>query len=236
MKFRTEPPLGEVDVSPDGTQIIAHKAKPGKSMKEVSRLIFSDEPVSKFGDDGHWFEIRVDELWTGNMSLLAIGFTATLPETLLEDGEEVPCPARAYLVPKTYVLGYTRSCFWDGQRILIDELSTKIAPGAVFTLAANLTPAGILQVFINRRLAYSIDPKEQGVDPIPLDEPLYAVIDGTSGLKKAVLVTDSRPPVEGEEEVEQIVPEPPVLAAAASEEEAAAAPPAEQEEAPPAEG
>mmetsp|Transcript_8898 Transcript_8898/g.19927 ORF Transcript_8898/g.19927 Transcript_8898/m.19927 type:complete len:251 (-) Transcript_8898:199-951(-) len=221
MKFRAEQPVGEVDVLADGTQIVVHKAIPGKSLKETSRLVFSDEPVSKFGDDGHWFEIRVDELWTGNMSLMAIGFTATPPESLMEGDEAAECPKRAWDVPRTYVVGYTRSCYLDGNRLQVDELCTKIQPGSVFTLGANLTPAGILQVFINRRIAYSIDPQEQGLEPIPVSEPLYAVIDGTSGLKKAVLVTDSRPPVEGEEEAAEA--EKAAAAAAAAEAAAAAA-------------
>ncbi|CAE8711538.1 unnamed protein product [Polarella glacialis] len=201
IKFRDEP-KGELALKHGGTQIIRPKRTTGVVFKDQPKMAFSAEPVRKLAGRGSWFELRVDEFLGGEMCLMALGFTATDPETLgpPEEGEEAPpLPGVAGLLPRTFVCGYSRSVYWNGDRVQIESPFKKLKPAKIFTIGAlanNLT--GGLDIFINRRLVTSFDPVAKAMASLPHDEPLWAVVDCCGGLKKATLLTDSVPPSEEE--------------------------------------
>lgn len=163
-------------------------------------MVFSADPVRKLAGRGCWFEMRVDDYAGGEVNLLALGFTATDPETLASkaDGDDAPeeasLPGRASSIARTYVCGYMRSIYWEGERIEIAPIFKKLKPLKIFTVGALANVDGGLEVFINRRLVHTFDPSEAGLPKLDLDEPLWAVVDCCSGLKKASLNTDSVPP------------------------------------------
>mmetsp|Transcript_48863 Transcript_48863/g.104577 ORF Transcript_48863/g.104577 Transcript_48863/m.104577 type:complete len:217 (+) Transcript_48863:105-755(+) len=195
VKFRDEP-KGEITLRLQNTQIFKTKRVQGQIVTQVPKSVFSAEPVRKLGARGHWFELRVDEFFGGEMSLLGIGYTLTDPEAYVE---ETPLPPRAYNIPRTYMAGYTRSCYWaDGERLQADDIWALVKPAKVFTVGALVTPTGSLEIYVNRKLACQIDPTVRGLQPIPAEEPLYAVVDALNGLGKATLVANSLPPTEEE--------------------------------------
>lgn len=190
-----------VSLVKNGTQIIRLPPQHGVMAKTIPKSVFSEEPVQKYSGRGAWWELRVDDWMGGNMSLLALGFTTTDPETLVDEEGEVSLPPRAHEIPKTWIIGYVRSLYWDGTQVEATPLEN-VLPLRVFSVGVLATVAGCLEVYVNRKLVYTYDPTENGMNPIPTDEPLYAVLDCTSGIKKATLLPNSTPPVEGEEEEE----------------------------------
>jgi len=197
IRFREDPKSDEVDVLDNGLKIVKRQPALGEAHNHTSKTVFSDEPVRKLGTKGHWFELRVDDFLGGFLNICAIGFTATDPSTLCED--ETPLPPRACEIPRTYLVGYTGCVCWDGQRVELenDPIAERLTPFSMFTLGVLLTPAGHLQVIINRSLAISVDPVEHELPPIPADEPLYAVVDLWGGMKRAVVMS-SLPPSQEE--------------------------------------
>lgn len=204
MKFR-EAPKGELELKHGGTQLIRPKRVPGVVCKDQPKMAFSDEPVRKLAGRGHWFELRVEEFLGGEVCLLALGFTATNPDTL----DEAELPGRAATIPMTYVAGYARSVYWNGEKITeVDNIFARVAPQKIFSIGVLVNLSGGLEVFVNRRLAISLRPEDHGKPPISTDDPLWAVVDASGGLKKATLVTESLPPsaeeAESPEETVQI--------------------------------
>lgn len=189
VKFRMEP-KGDVDIGKEGRQFTRRMNHFGQPAKDVNKTVFSEEAVRKFSGKGHWFEIRVDECQTANMCMMGIGFTATDPETWLQ----IPLPARAHAIPKTWVLGYARSAHWDGERIEIENMFAAVKPFQIFTVGVLATPSGSMEVYIDRKKIFTFDPTEKGLPPIPTDEPLFAVVDCVGALKKAEACHDSLPP------------------------------------------
>merc|ERR1712178_556759 len=131
-----------------------------------------------------------DDAECGNMCMMGIGFTATDPETL----GEAPLPPRAHSIPKTWIIGYARSAYWDNERFEIEEFFREVKPFQIFTVGALATVSGSLEIYIDRKRVHTFDPTEKGLPPIPTDEPLFAVIDCVGALKKAEIVHDSLPP------------------------------------------
>eukprot|EP00929_Paragymnodinium_shiwhaense_P014176 TRINITY_DN122061_c0_g1_i1.p1 TRINITY_DN122061_c0_g1~~TRINITY_DN122061_c0_g1_i1.p1 ORF type:complete len:240 (+),score=41.00 TRINITY_DN122061_c0_g1_i1:69-722(+) len=205
VRFRDKPIGQTMKLVKNGEQLIRLTPKAGVMAKTIPKAVFSEEPVQTYSGRGRWWEIRVDDWMGGNMSILAIGFTATDPETLMsqDEGEEAQfsLPPRAHEIPRTWIIGYIRSLYWDGEQIEAEPLSA-VVPLKVFSVGVLATLSGALEVYINRKLVYTYDPTEAGLLPIPTDEPLFAVLDCTSGIKKATLLSNSMPPVEGEEEEE----------------------------------
>lgn len=199
IKFREEP-KGDVELKMGGIQVLQGKRKLGLVCKNQPKMVFSAESVRRLAGRGCWFEMRVDDYAGGEVNLLAIGFTATDPETLVAkaEGDEAPeeasLPGRASSIARTYVCGYMRSLYWEGQRIEIDPIFKKLKPLKIFTIGALANAAGGLEIYINRRLVHSFDPSEAGLPPIDSEVPLWAVVDCCNGLKKACLNTDSVPP------------------------------------------
>lgn len=193
MKFR-ESPKGDVDLANDNTQILRRPPTFGAVAKDVAKVVLSDEPVRKISGKGQWFEVRIEDFCGGYLSLAAIGFTATDPASL----EDSPLPPRAYEISKTYLAGYIRSAHWNGEHVVIEELFKTVKPGKIFTLGALATLEGKLEIYIDRRLVLCFDPTVRGLQPITTDEPLYAVVDCVSAIRKATLLTHSVPPSEEE--------------------------------------
>ncbi|CAE7356632.1 Glrx5 [Symbiodinium pilosum] len=158
-------------------------------------MAFSAEPVRNLGGRGCWFEIRVDDLAGGEISVMGVGFTATDPDTFLnsEEGEAAaPLPGCAAHIPKTFVVGYSgRSLYWNGERIEIEPVFAKLKPAQTFTIGALANLDGGLELFINRRLVYAFSPEANVKPPMEVDVPLWAVVDCSGGLKKASLIPDS---------------------------------------------
>mmetsp|Transcript_63395 Transcript_63395/g.182501 ORF Transcript_63395/g.182501 Transcript_63395/m.182501 type:complete len:214 (-) Transcript_63395:168-809(-) len=203
-----EEPKGEVSLHREGTQV--QRLKPTASVaRDVCKLVFSAEPIKKLAGVGQWFEIRVEDFSGASLSLMAIGFTATPPASLTEsadEGEEKTLPGRPNQIPKTYVAGYARSAFWDGEHMEIDPVFEQIKPFKIFTVGALCTSTGALEIYIDRKLALEIDPIARNVQQMPMDEPLWAVLDCSGGLKKATLLTDSLAPSPDELSAESPAP------------------------------
>jgi len=162
----------------------------GVKLNETPKTVFSNESLRESGDRGHWFEIRVEDLHNGYMSKMGIGFTATDPETLM--GE--PLPAHARGIPLTYVVGYAASGYWNGERFDTRDLFKDVKPFDVFTLGVLCTPRGSLEIYVNRTLVKVIDPVAKGFKPIDVSQPLWAVVDCSTGVGKATLLPGSSPP------------------------------------------
>lgn len=143
---------------------------------------------------GCWFEIRVDVFAGGEMCLMGLGFTATDPETLVNESEAEeapPLPGCAGHIPNSFVVGYGRSLYWNGERIEIEPIFAKLKPAQTFTVGALANLDGGLELYINRRLVYTFSPEANVKRPIEVDAPLWAVVDCSGGLKKASLIPDS---------------------------------------------
>mmetsp|Transcript_47022 Transcript_47022/g.87926 ORF Transcript_47022/g.87926 Transcript_47022/m.87926 type:complete len:229 (+) Transcript_47022:60-746(+) len=216
IKFREEP-KGEVELKHNGTQLLRGKNRP-VLQKDEPKMVFSAEPVRNLGGRGCWFEIRVDALAGGELCVMGLGFTATDPETLInsEGAEAKPLPGCAGNIPNTFVGGYGRSLYWNGERIEIAPLFTKIKPAKTFTVGALANLNGGLELFINRRLVFTFSPETQS--PIEVDMPLWAVVDCSGGLKKASLIPDSILPTPEEAAMGEEDEKPPGQADAAAEE------------------
>eukprot|EP00928_Gymnodinium_smaydae_P087341 TRINITY_DN71614_c0_g1_i1.p1 TRINITY_DN71614_c0_g1~~TRINITY_DN71614_c0_g1_i1.p1 ORF type:complete len:212 (+),score=48.95 TRINITY_DN71614_c0_g1_i1:131-766(+) len=201
MKFR-EAPRGEVDLAREGVQALRRVPAPGVRANTVCKMALSEEPVQQFPGRGRWFELRVDDFMTGNMSLMAVGFTATDPGTLCGEGDDHvgALPTRANMLEKSYVVGYTGCIYWDGTRLDFPEVFSKVVPLKVFRIGLLATTEGSLEIYIDRKLIKTVDPAEAGVASLG-DGPLWAVLDFTSGVKKATLEPMSKPPT-GDEEAE----------------------------------
>eukprot|EP00441_Pelagodinium_beii_P025268 CAMPEP_0197657912 /NCGR_PEP_ID=MMETSP1338-20131121/44921_1 /TAXON_ID=43686 ORGANISM="Pelagodinium beii, Strain RCC1491" /NCGR_SAMPLE_ID=MMETSP1338 /ASSEMBLY_ACC=CAM_ASM_000754 /LENGTH=234 /DNA_ID=CAMNT_0043234389 /DNA_START=73 /DNA_END=777 /DNA_ORIENTATION=+ len=196
IKFREEP-KGAVDIKNAGVQATRGKRPLGLVCKDLSKAVFSAEPVRKLAGRGCWFEVRVDTFAGGEMNLMAIGFTATDPATFLaadEGSEATPLPGFAGTIPRSYVAGYTDSLYWEEERLQIESIFKKVKPAKPFTLAALATMNGGLEIYVNRRLVCSFDPSATGHTSIEIDQPLWAVLDLSGGCKKANLLDDSVPP------------------------------------------
>ncbi|CAE7309394.1 Glrx5 [Symbiodinium natans] len=191
IKFREEP-RGELELKLGGTQVLRRKNRP-VLQKDEPKMAFSAEPVRNLGGRGCWFEIRVDVFAGGEMCVMGLGFTATDPETLINtaEGEAPPLPGCAGDIPRTFVAGYGRSLYWNGERIEIEPVFAKLKPAQAFTVGALANLDGGLELFINRRLVYTFSPEANVKAPIEVDAPLWAVVDCSGGLKKASLIPDS---------------------------------------------
>mmetsp|Transcript_75764 Transcript_75764/g.214173 ORF Transcript_75764/g.214173 Transcript_75764/m.214173 type:complete len:203 (-) Transcript_75764:156-764(-) len=194
MHFREEP-KGNVTLVRDGRQIVKRRPEFGVVAKDIPKMVFSANPVPKVGGRGSWFELRVEEFAGGEICLLAIGFTATDPETYVE----AELPTRVTTIPKTYMVGYARSTYWDGERVQSDDVFKGLTPFKIFTVGALVTIDGSLEVYIDRKLALALDPTVRGLPPIDAGAPLWAVVDICGGLRKATILEKSVPPA-GEEE------------------------------------
>lgn len=196
MRFREEP-RGDVDLAKDGVQLLRRGPKVGKPVRSVPKAAFSEEPCRKFAGKGQWFELRVEESLGGESCLMAIGFTGTDPATLAQNGGQLP--ARAHGIPKTFLAGYAHSAFWDGERSEA-VVFKDVRPFKIFTIGALATPAGSLEVYVDRKMVLNFDPTVRGLPPIDTEQPLWVVVDACGGLKKATLLTESLPPETDEEE------------------------------------
>mmetsp|Transcript_80274 Transcript_80274/g.186420 ORF Transcript_80274/g.186420 Transcript_80274/m.186420 type:complete len:202 (-) Transcript_80274:101-706(-) len=197
MRFR-EDLKGEIDITDQGGQLTQFTRRLGVPARNVPKMAFSAEPVRKFGDRGHWFELRVEEFYGGEMSLMAMGFTNTDPDCFLDQ----ELPGQAHQIPSSYIAGYKRSTYWDGERLPGEKMFDKLVPHRIFTIGALATPEGTLEIYIDRRLVVTVDPLENDLQPISTDEPLWAVVDACGGLRKASVLSQSLPPQE-EEELEE---------------------------------
>ncbi|CAJ1330976.1 unnamed protein product [Effrenium voratum] len=88
-----------------------------------------------------------------------------------------------------------RALIWAVSQIWADAASifSRLAPARTFTIGALANVMGGLEIFINRRLVLSYAPEDL-LERIDLEQPIWAVVDASAGLKKAVLVPDSVPP------------------------------------------
>mmetsp|Transcript_98213 Transcript_98213/g.233743 ORF Transcript_98213/g.233743 Transcript_98213/m.233743 type:complete len:232 (-) Transcript_98213:13-708(-) len=192
IKFR-EKPRGELELKLGGTQLLRGKDR-SVLQKNEPKMAFSAEPVRNLGGRGCWFEIRVDVFAGGEMCLMGLGFTATDPETLVNESEAEEAPALpgcAGHIPNSFVVGYGRSLYWNGERIEIEPIFAKLKPAQTFTVGALANLDGGLELYINRRLVYTFSPEANVKRPIEVDAPLWAVVDCSGGLKKASLIPDS---------------------------------------------
>mmetsp|Transcript_176491 Transcript_176491/g.560683 ORF Transcript_176491/g.560683 Transcript_176491/m.560683 type:complete len:272 (+) Transcript_176491:141-956(+) len=129
--------------------------------------------------------------------------SATRPQQ--EHAVEPELPGVPDEIPKSYVAGYTRSCYWDGVRQEIEPMFKTVKPYTIFQIGVWATLAGCFEVYIDRRLALAFDPSLRGLEPINTEMPLWAFVDCAGGLRKATLLIDSVPPNPDEEGT----PEPP---------------------------
>eukprot|EP00747_Dinoflagellata_sp_TGD_P163999 gnl/TRDRNA2_/TRDRNA2_183339_c0_seq1.p1 gnl/TRDRNA2_/TRDRNA2_183339_c0~~gnl/TRDRNA2_/TRDRNA2_183339_c0_seq1.p1 ORF type:complete len:209 (-),score=46.25 gnl/TRDRNA2_/TRDRNA2_183339_c0_seq1:72-698(-) len=190
-----EDPIGDlVKCTNDGTMFEKRKPKAGEATAKHSKVVFSKDPVTKVNNKGHWFELRVEDFSAGYMSLVGLGFTATDPATLVSEEEGTVLPAKAYDIPRTYLSGYARSTFWDGSRVQGEDLFKKLKCFNVFTLGVLATPEGSLELYMDRQVIHTFDPTFMGLPPMPVDEPLWMVIDVVGGLWKGRIMNDSEPP------------------------------------------
>lgn len=193
IKFREEP-CGELELKAGGLQVLRKAHKPGVPHKDEPKMAFSADPLRSLAGRGCWFEMRVDALAGGEMCPMGLGFTATDPGTLKGTEEEpTKLPGSAADLPKSYVCGYLRSMYWNGEQIEVDNVFGKLKPAKTFTIGALATVTGGLELFINRRLVLSYSPEDL-LNRIDLEQPLWAVLDCAGGLKKGCLIPDSVPP------------------------------------------
>lgn len=199
MRFRDEP-SGKVALKKRGLQILRIPPEPGVMVKDVCKSVFSEEPVRKIPGRGQYWEIRIDDWAGGQLCLWAVGFTSTDPETLLNEDGTNRLPPRAHEIPKTYIVGYHSMLYWDGEAVEAKPFKT-VSPLKVFRIGVLATLTGCLEIYMERKLLYSFDPAEEGLQPIDSEGQLWAVMDTASGIRKATLLPNVRPPEEGEEDV-----------------------------------
>mmetsp|Transcript_148841 Transcript_148841/g.478119 ORF Transcript_148841/g.478119 Transcript_148841/m.478119 type:complete len:223 (-) Transcript_148841:65-733(-) len=210
VRFRDTPCGSKVHFARSNLQVNLRHPEPGVIARDTSKFAFSAEPVKKFAGKGHWFELRVEDFSGASLNLLGIGFTSTDPGTLApaygeEHAVEPELPGVPDEIPKSYVAGYTRSCYWDGVRQEIEPMFKTVKPYTIFQIGVWATLAGCFEVYIDRRLALAFDPSLRGLEPINTEMPLWAFVDCAGGLRKATLLIDSVPPNPDEEGT----PEPP---------------------------
>jgi hypothetical protein len=193
VKFR-EAPIGEVTLDGEGTKLVRVKPEPGQVVKLIPKMVFTSDPIRKFGDRGQWWEIRVEEFLNGELCLLGMGFTGTDPETLVD----TTLPGRASAIPLTYIVGYNRAVHWNGERLNAETVWSKVKPFKIFSIGVLATPSGSMEVYFNRCKVFDFDPIDKGLPPMDTSKPLWGVVDTCGGLKKATLLVSSAPPTEDE--------------------------------------
>mmetsp|Transcript_106046 Transcript_106046/g.269330 ORF Transcript_106046/g.269330 Transcript_106046/m.269330 type:complete len:221 (-) Transcript_106046:71-733(-) len=204
VRFRDTPCGSKVHFARSNSQVKMRHPEPGVIARDTSKFAFSAEPIKKFAGKGHWFELRVEDFSGASLNLLGIGFTSTDPGTLApaygeEHAVEPELPGVPDEIPKSYVAGYARSCYWDGVRQEIEPIFKTVKPYTIFQIGVWATLAGCFEVYIDRRLALAFDPSLRGLDPINTEMPLWAFVDCAGGLRKATLLMDSVPPNPDEE-------------------------------------
>lgn len=192
MKFRSEWPCGQVDIKDGGDKCIKKREAIGDP--KISKTVFSEEPIRKL-PMGNWFEVRIDDGMMGFTCLMAVGFTGEDPSSI----EEGSLPARANLLPDTYLIGYQKAVWWNGTKLELDtDPFIDILPRRLNRVGVLLTPKGELSVYVDRIKMMTIDPNSEGLDKIDLERPVYAVID-MWGAARQLTVQNSLPPTEEEE-------------------------------------
>jgi len=190
MKFRSDV-CGMVEIKDGGDKCIKKKEAIGDP--KVCKTVFSDEAIRKL-PMGHWFEIRIDDGQMGFASLMALGFTGEDPASI--EGE---LPARANLLPDTYIVGYQKAVYWNGVKLDLEtDPFVDILPRRLNRVGVLLTPTNSLVVYVDRIKTMTIDPGSEGLEKIDAERPLFAVIDLWGGAKQ-LSVQNSLPPTEEEE-------------------------------------
>merc|ERR1712118_496664 len=138
---------------------------------------------------------------------LALGFTATTPESLpelpaAEEGEEAKreVPQFAHQIPNTYMVGYKKALYWNGDRNDVDIDTAQLVPLDSDRLGLLLGNDGTMGVYVNSIKRGEL-PMPEGASAPSGD--LYGVVD-LVGQACFVQVLDSYPPEEETEEMRQI--------------------------------
>jgi len=174
-----------------------------------SKVCLTASPVKKTETGGFWVEIKLlSGTLVGYANGIALGFTATSPDTLPEipvpdDAEEGTEPKRevpqfAYQLPDSYVIGYKKALYWNGERNEVDIDTAQLAPLDSDRIGVHLAPDGTMELYVNRIKRGTI-PLPEGATA-PSADALYAVID-LVGQACLVQLVDSYPPEEETDEM-----------------------------------
>lgn len=183
--FNAQPPLAfsrtlsghHVKLSADGLTA-SHQDSTGQELKGVA---FLQGPVPLF-EEGAYFEVRVEEVCTGNPDGLTIGITTKKPS--MDDPE----PATADDVPESWSIGF------DGQT----KVGAEMKP----------TDWGPCDLKVGDRVGFFVDYRNQetwlvengelvvqlpGAGP-PMDRPLYGFVDLLGNTVQVALLEAAAPP------------------------------------------
>merc|ERR1719262_1100281 len=135
----------------------------------------------------------------GFTTIMALGFTGEDPSSIPTPEDGGALPARANLLPDTYLIGYQKAVWWKGTKLDLDtDPFVDVLPRRLNRVGCLLTPTGSLCVYVDRVKMVVIDPGSEGLEKIDVEKPLYAVIDMWGGAKQ-LTVQNSLPPTEEEE-------------------------------------
>lgn len=177
----------------------------------ASKVGITSAPAKKT-EGGFWIEIKLlGGTLVGYRNGIAIGFTATAPESLpelplpegAEEGAEPPreVPQFAHQIPDSYMLGYRKALYWNGQRSDVELDTAQLAPLDSDKLGILMTNSGTIICYVNRLKRGEVTMPE-GASPPSGDADLYGLVD-IVGQACMVQVMDSYPPEEETDEMRQ---------------------------------
>merc|ERR1719375_1982306 len=179
-----------IEVFDEGDKIVKMKECIGDPRK--SKTAFSAEPIRKL-PMGHWYELRIDDVQCGFMTIMGVGLTAEDPGAFEGD-----LPARGKDYPESFVAGYQKSLYWNGVKIsLPNDIFIDVLPRKMNRIGCLLDPKGNFCVYVDRIKVLTINPGSEGLQEIG-DRQVWALVDMWGGAKQ-LTVLNSLPPTEEEE-------------------------------------
>eukprot|EP00746_Dinoflagellata_sp_MGD_P142781 gnl/MRDRNA2_/MRDRNA2_75707_c0_seq2.p1 gnl/MRDRNA2_/MRDRNA2_75707_c0~~gnl/MRDRNA2_/MRDRNA2_75707_c0_seq2.p1 ORF type:complete len:1611 (-),score=393.13 gnl/MRDRNA2_/MRDRNA2_75707_c0_seq2:219-5051(-) len=184
-------------VTLDESCIKANHSK-GVQEDELFGVVFTKKPIPRF-DDGHYFELRMEETSRDADEGLVIGVTTTSPWQVHQALGNFPEVAAT--VPNSWVVGFNGMAHCSagnaaGSFVPVDWRPQDLKDGE--SVGLFITDEGLLGVVQNGAVV-TVSPHQ-----VDMDEPLFGLVDLLGNAVGVSLVPGAEPPVGALEEVEEL--------------------------------
>jgi len=169
-------------------------ASKSKTTGKDSKTVFTQEPLSHQSGGSRWLEVKCDDVNTGFVSSMGLGFTVSDPSQMSA------LPRRASELENTVLVGYTGKVYWLGTAFDIDwNPSLEIKTMACDEFGVLISPKGILEVYLNRVRKATFSALDNGCEVVDISGDVWGVVDLWGGPSRVSLLR-SNPPDEAEQE------------------------------------
>jgi len=185
-----EKPRGPVIVLND----MRNTASKTRTRGKFAKTVFTEEPLSHQRGGSRWLEVKCDDVNSGFVSSMGIGFTTSDPTQVTE------LPRRAPELENTILVGYTGKVFWLGQSFDIDwNPSLEIKSMACDEFGVLISPNGTIEIYLNRVRKITFSATENRCEAVDISGDVWGVVDLWGGPSRVSLLK-SNPPEEAEQE------------------------------------